>query len=157
MINWDKFFTWTGIAVGIISFFFIQQFFFTSIESLGITTYIDYGEEVCFQRGAGRSSWEDCSDGSGTDIALFFSILSGVLALGLGNVIASKTFPPFSYSPLGKQKYLTVLVCCLLLCMTSLFVLLVLGPDIGTWINFVLAIGIAYYGYNYMQNIKEEK
>ena len=148
----EKFFNIAGWTVGIVSFFFIREFLFVSIESFGIVTYIDYGEEVCFQRGSGRTSWEDCDDGSGTDIALFFGILSGVLAVGLGNIIHSRNFPPFSSTNSGKITYATWLVCSLLVCMTSFFVLLIVGPDFGTWINFGLAAIVAYYGYQYVEN-----
>ena len=92
----EKFFNIAGWIIGIISFYPIRNFLFLSIQSFGIDTYIDYGEEVCFQRGAGRSSWEDCDDGTGTDISIFFGVLAAVLATGLGNIIHSRKFPPFS-------------------------------------------------------------
>jgi hypothetical protein len=152
----EKFFNIAGWIVGIISFFYIREFLFVSIESLGIVTYIDYGEERCFQRGAGPTSWEECEDGSSTDIALFFGILSTILAVGLGNIIHSRNFPPFSSTYSGKITYATWLVCSLLVCMTSFFVLLIIGPDFGTWINFGLAAIIVYYGYQHVQNLSKD-
>ena len=153
----EKFLAWSGILLGIISFFVFQNFFLSSIESLNIITYIDYGEEVCIQRGAGRSSWESCSEGSLTDIALFFTILSGVLAAGLFDIIGSRTFPPFSKYSLGKQKYFIVLICSSFICMTSLFVLLIFGAHAGNWINLILAIVVTYFGYGYMEKLKHDK
>ena len=152
----EKFFNIFGWLVGIISFFFFREFLFVSIESFGILTYIDFGEEVCFQRGAGQTSWEDCDDGAGTDIALFFGILSAVLAAGLGNIIHSRNFPPFSSTNLGKITYVTCLVCSLLVCMTSFFVLLIVGPDFGTWINFGFSAIVAYYGFQYIGNLPND-
>jgi len=149
----EKFFNIAGWIVGIISFFVVKEFLLLSVESLGIMTYIDYGEEVCFQKGVGSSSWEDCSEGAGTDIALFFGVLSGVLAAGLGNIIHSRNFPPFSRTNKEKLTYATWLVCSLLVCMTSFFVLLIIGPDLGTWINFGFAAVVAFYGYGYIENL----
>ena len=153
----EKFFNIAGWIIGIISFYPIRNFLFLSIQSFGIDTYIDYGEEVCFQRGAGRSSWDDCDDGTGTDISIFFGVLAAVLATGLGNIIHSRKFPPFSSTYSGKVIYATWLVCSLLVCMTSFFVLLIVGPDYGTYINFIFAAVVAYYGYQYVDNLPKDE
>ena len=153
----EKFFNIAGWIIGIISFYPIRNFLFLSIQSFGIDTYIDYGEEVCFQRGAGRSSWEDCDDGTGTDISIFFGVLAAVLATGLGNIIHSRKFPPFSSTHSGKVIYATLLVCSLLVCMTSFFVLLIVGSDYGTYINFIFAAVVAYYGYQYVDNLPKDE
>ena len=147
-----RFFNIAGWIIGIVSFLFIRGVLVNSIESLGIITYIDFGEEVCVTVGSGPTSYEDCNEGGGTDIAFYFGIFSAVLAVGLGNIIHERSFPPFSDSHKGKITYLTWLVCSLLICMTCLFVLLVVGPKIGVWINFVFAAVIAYYGYQYIDN-----
>ena len=165
MTIWDKFFLGIGIIVGFFSFFYIQNFFLSALENLNFTTYIDYGEEVCTQRGAGRTSWEDCDEGSGTDIAIYFGILSGVLAFGLGNMIFQRKFPPFFHNPsdkfytrTAKQTYYTWLICSLLICVMSLLVFKVFGPDIGEYISFVITIIIIFIGYNvYQKKTKLEK
>ena len=149
----EKFFKITGWIVGIFSFGFIATFFQELIESFGVQTYIDFGEEVCVQKGSGRTSWEDCDDGSSTDISFFFNVLSTVLATGIGNIIHSRQFPPFSSTNSGKIGYAICLFCSLLVCMTSFFVLLVIGPDIGVWVNTGIVITVAYYGYKYYENL----
>jgi hypothetical protein len=40
--------------------------------------------------------------------------------------------------------------------MTSFFVLLIVGPDFGTWINFGLAAIVAYCGYQYVENLPRD-
>ena len=148
-----NFFKIAGIIVGIVSFFFVREFFALSLESLGISTYIDYGEEVCI---IGVGGYEDCDTGTGTDIALFFGILSAVIAIGIGNIIYSKNFPPFSSSNKEKITYLTWLICSLIVSMTGVFIILIFGAESGSWINLVIAAIIAYYGYQHVSNLPND-
>ena len=147
-----QFFKFLGWIVGILSFLIIRQFLFYSIESLGITTYIDYGETTCFT----TRFYDVCEDGAGTDIAFFFAGLAAVLSIGLGNIIHDRKFPPFSSSKKSRLTYNTWLVSLLVLSMIGLFVLLVLGPDIGIWVNVILTIIVATYGYKYIQQGSNE-
>ena len=155
-MNLDKFLLILSWIIGIISAAFISYFFSSSMESFDIATYVDYGEEVCSQRGVGSTSYIECDDGYTTDIQTFFNLLSVVIASGIGNIIYRRKFPPFSNTNSGKITYLTILGCTLLVCMTSFFVLLVVGPDFGRYINFAFAAAVAYYAYKYTESLKDD-
>ena len=82
-------------------------------------------------------------------------VLSGWLAIGLGNIIHSRNFSPFSSSRLGQKGYMTLLVCGLLLCMTSFFVSLVIGPYFGTvvWIDLAMLAAGYFFAVSYVYDL----
>ena len=75
----QKFLNTTGWIIGIILFFTLNMGLSYLIEGFGVVTYIDFGEEVCTTKGVGQTSYEDCSDGTSTDIGLAIMFLSGML------------------------------------------------------------------------------
>lgn len=70
------------IAV-VVSIFAFGLFYFcmdTVADSLGVPTYIDFGETVTVTRGSGRYSYDEEIDGTSTDVGTFILIASIMLA-----------------------------------------------------------------------------
>ena len=146
--------------VGIISALAIYSFLENTVNSLGILTYIDYGEEVCQGVGSGQTSWVDCDTGSSTDISLGIIVLSITLATALGNMIKNRSLMPFSNSEEGKIAFFIILISVLLWISVGIIVLLLAGQEIGVWINFILLCGVGYYAYQFneqQQKILKDK
>ena len=147
----EKFREISAWVVSVVFFFVAQMFFLDAVGSVGIETYIDYGEVICVDRGVGSSSWEECSDGSSTDIALFFRVFCLVLAVGLWHMIRFRTWVPFSGHGRHTQiHFFAWLIGSLTVSMISFFVLSIIGRPFGPWINAVIAIVTLYCGYRYV-------
>jgi len=137
-----------GWIVGIAAFSLLDILLFSGVESLGITTYIDFGREVCTTSGAGDSSVEQCSDGRSTDISIGLVTLSLLVASGIGNMVYNRTTTPFFEIRKG---YFTALVCVLLWTSIGIIILQLAGHSIGRWINLGTLALIAYFGYRHYE------
>ena len=137
-------------------FFFFYGLLFDVIDSVGVETYVDYGEEVCVYRGSGRSSYEDCSDGHVTDVGWSFGILTLVLSIGLYHMIRYREFPPFKTRLESQLTFHVWLICSLLASMTSFFVMIIVGDEYGGWVNLVVTGSIVYYGYKFYHDARDK-
>ena len=63
-----------------------------SLSELGIETYVDFGREVCDRNMV-------CNDGSSTDIANLFLLLSCLVGLAAGRYDVVGSYPFFSTPP----------------------------------------------------------
>ena len=141
-----------GWIVGIAAFYLLQNLLFSGVESLGITTYIDFGREVCTDTGGGPYSYEQCSDGRTTDISFGLLAFALLIAIGIGNMVYNRAIIPFSNSEKGKLLYFTALVCVLLWISTGIIILQLAGDSIGERINLGTLALIAYFGYKHYEN-----
>ena len=144
-----------SIVIGIIAFLVIRENLIHQLGLIGIETFIDYGKDVCVQRGFGRASWDECMNGAGTDISFFFGTLAAVIAVGIGNIVLDGKFPPFSTTDKGKKVYAAWLIGSLLISMTSVFIALIFSSEYSKWINFAIAAAVAYFGFEYVKKLRE--
>ena len=138
-----------GWIVGIILFFFLRNFLSAAVESIGIVTYIDFGEMICTTQGSGRYSYEDCSYGTGTDISIGLGAISSLVAYAVGNTIYNRSL--FPRTKQQKLTFFTAFVCLLLWTSISIVILLI-TDKVGVYINFVIGALIAYGGYKFHEN-----
>jgi len=135
-----------GWIIGIFLFGVLDFSLSNLIESFGVTTYIDYGKEVCTTQGVGQTSYEDCSDGTSTDIGLSISILSAMIAGYIGIALATKKLYIFKQEQ-SKLMFMTIFKC--------LSAYIVVGSIIMQfdlyWLSIIAMIGIGYWGYTHYE------
>ena len=155
MCNYDldmnKVFGTAGIIIGIIAFVFIARFIDGTVESLGVITYIDYGEERCVMHGGGRYSYDDCSDGSSTDIGIAIMVLSLMISGYTGLAIAARRLNIFEH-PNSKLVYFTIFICLV----AYIFVATVLLQLDLYWLSLIAMGGIGYLGWQYYEKNKAD-
>jgi hypothetical protein len=134
-----------GVVVGIILFFFLRNFLSAAVQSIGIVTYIDFGEMICTTKYA----YEDCSYGTGTDISVGLGAISSLVAYAVGNTIYNRSL--FPRTKQQKLTFFTAFVCLLLWTSISIVILLIVDKA-GVYINFVIGALIAYGGYKFHEN-----
>ena len=139
-----------GWIVGIAVFSILSTILSGGVESLGITTYIDFGRELCTYTSAGPA-YEICRYGRETDISFGLLAFSLLIAVGIGNMIYSKTTAPFSNSEKGKLLYFTALICVLLWISIGIIILQLAGDSIGRLINLGTLALITYFGYKHYE------
>jgi hypothetical protein len=153
MCNYDldmnKVFGTLGTIIGIIAFVFIARFLDGTVESLGVITYVDFGEERCVISGGGRYSYEDCSEGSSTDIGIAIMVLSLMISGYLGLAIAARRLNIFEH-PNSKLLYFTIFICLVV----YIFVATVLLQLDLYWISLIAMGGIGYLGWQYYEKTK---
>ena len=69
-----------ALIVSIISFALIYYGMDTIADTLGVPTYIDFGETITVTRGSGRYSYDEDIDGESTDVGIYIMIASIMLA-----------------------------------------------------------------------------
>lgn len=69
-----------AVAISIIAFGIFYYCMDFAADSLGVPTYIDFGETVTVTRGSGRYSYDEEIDGTSTDVGMFILIASIMLA-----------------------------------------------------------------------------
>lgn len=69
-----------AVVISIVSFGLIYFGLDTVADTLGVPTYIDFGETVSVTRGSGRYSYDEEIDGESTDVGIFIMIASIMLA-----------------------------------------------------------------------------
>ena len=142
----QKFLNTTGWVIGIILFITLNMGLSYIIESFGVVTYIDFGEEVCTTKGVGQTSYEDCSDGTSTDIGLAIMFLSAMLAGYIGTAIAVQKKYIFKQED-SKIMYLTILKC---LVAYIIVASIILQFDLY-WLSVIALVAIGYWGYTYYE------
>ena len=148
-MNREKLLTTLAWIIGIISSLVFYRYLNEAINSLGVLTIIDYGEEVCRTGGAGQTSWVDCDTEGHTDVATGITLLSITLGVAIGSMILNRSFIPFSKNEAGMHSFFTWSVCLVLWLSLSVLVQAVVGFEIGKWITLILAIGIGYCGWQF--------
>ena len=146
-MNREKLLMTLAWIIGIISSLVFYRYLSEAINSLGVLTIIDYGEEVCRTGGAGQTSWIDCDTEGHTDIATGVTLLSITFGAAIGSMILNRSFIPFSKYESSRHQLFTWSVCLVLWLSLSVLVQAVVGFEIGKWITFILAIGIGYFGW----------
>jgi hypothetical protein len=81
-----------AVAISIISFALIYFGLDTIADTLGVPTYIDFGETVTVTRGSGRYSYDEDIDGESTDVGMFILIASIMLAWRIYHWVVSGKF-----------------------------------------------------------------
>jgi hypothetical protein len=137
-----------AVAISFISFGLIYFGLDTIADTLGVPTYIDFGETVTVTRGSGPGSYDEDINGERTDVGVFIFFASIMLAWRIYHWIVSGKFG----GNISKESHTTWLFW--LLGMTSY--ILVTTP---IWqiempgilqhiIVFGCGAGIAWFGYN---------
>jgi len=147
----NKVFGTLGTIIGIIAFVFIARFLDGTVESLGVITYVDFGEERCVTSGGGRYSYEDCSDGSSTDIGIAIMVLSLMISGYLGLAITTRRLNIFEH-PNSKLLYFTIFICLI----AYIFVATVLLQLDLYWLSLIALGGIGYLGWQYYEKSKAD-
>ena len=142
----QKFLNVSGWVVGIVLFTVLNIALSSLVGNFGVITYIDFGEEVCTTQGVGQTIYEDCSDGTSTDIGLSISILSAMIAGYIGTALATRKLYVFKQEE-SKLMFLTIFKC--------LVAFIIVGSIIMQfdlyWLSFVAMIGIGFWGYTHYE------
>lgn len=146
-LDMNKVFGTLGTIIGIIAFVFIGRFLDGTLESLGVITYVDFGEERCVVSGGGH--YEDCSDGSSTDIGIAIMALSLMISGYLGIAIAKRRLNIFE-QPNAKLLFFTIFICLV----AYIFVATVLLQLDLYWLSLIALGGIGYLGWQYYEKTK---
>jgi hypothetical protein len=78
-----------AVAISVLAFgifYFCMDF---AADSLGVPTYIDFGETITVTRGSGRYSYDEDIDGTSTDVGVFILIASIMLAWRVYHLVIS--------------------------------------------------------------------
>lgn len=145
----NKVFRTAGTIIGIIAFIFIARLIDGTVESLGVLTYVDFGEERCVVSGGGY--YEDCSEGSSTDIGVAIMALSLMISGYLGLAIATRRLNIFEH-PNAKLLFFTAFICLV----TYIFIATVLLQLDLYWLSLISMGGIGYLGWQYYEKTKAD-
>jgi len=78
-------------VIGIVSLVLISKCFNILLQSIGVPSYIDFGETITVTRGSGRYSYDEDIDGYFTTAGAVFNFLSLMLAVRIGMSVYSQT------------------------------------------------------------------
>jgi len=78
---------WT---IGIVSCVVIVKFFNILLQSIGVPTYIDFGETITVTLGSGRESYDEDINGEFTTVGTAFNFLSLMFAARIGMAVHSR-------------------------------------------------------------------
>ena len=142
----QKFLNVSGWVIGIILFLTIDYGLEALMNSIGVTTYIDFGKEVCTMQGVGQTSYEDCSDGTSTDIGISIMFLSAMIGGYIGTALATRKLYIFKQNE-SKLMFITIFKCLVAYIIVGS---IILQFDLY-WLSLVTMIGIGFLGYHHYE------